>query len=213
MTARLLPFLRRSPVIPVLTIARLEHALPLGRALVQGGLPVLEITLRSACAPAAIEVLRRELPEAVIGAGTLLRREDFATAAAAGAQFGVTPGLTPELLSAATSAPFPLLPGIMTPGELIAARAAGYSACKLFPAQQAGGVSMLRALAGPFPDQIFCPTGGVTLENAGQYLALPNVPCVGGSWLAPAAAIDAGDFALIERLAREAATLRPAAGS
>lgn len=202
--------LRRAPVIPVLTIAQLEHALPLGRALVQGGLPVLEVTLRSACALAAIEALRREIPEAIVGAGTLLRPEDFAAAATAGAQFGVTPGLTPMLVEAAARAPFPLLPGVMTASELMAARAAGFDACKLFPAQQAGGVAMLRALSGPFPDQLFCPTGGVTPENAVQYLALPNVPCVGGSWLAPSAAIEAQDFDGIERLARAAAALRPA---
>ncbi|HEX4051078.1 MAG TPA: bifunctional 4-hydroxy-2-oxoglutarate aldolase/2-dehydro-3-deoxy-phosphogluconate aldolase [Steroidobacteraceae bacterium] len=206
----LLSILRRAPVIPVLTIARLEYAVPLGRALVQGGLPVLEVTLRSACAIAAIEALRRELPEATVGAGTLLNPEDFTAAAAAGAQFGVTPGLTPTLVQAAGGAPFPLLPGVMTPSELIAARAAGFGACKLFPAQQAGGVAMLRALAGPFPDQLFCPTGGVTPDNAAQYLSLPNVPCVGGSWLAPPAAIEARDFDAIERLAREASALRPA---
>lgn len=204
----LLSTLRQAPVIPVLTIARLEHALPLGRALVRGGLPVLEVTLRSDCALAAIELLRRQLPEATVGAGTLLRPEDFTAAAMAGAQFGVTPGLTVPLMEAAARAPFPLLPGVMTPSELIAARAAGFAACKLFPAQQAGGVAMLRALAGPFPDHVFCPTGGVTLDNAAQYLALPNVPCVGGSWLAPPAAIEAEDFAAIERLAREAAALR-----
>lgn len=204
----LLWILQRAPVIPVLTIGRLEHALPLGRALVRGGLPVLEVTLRTACALAAIEILRAELPEASVGAGTLLRPEDFAAAAEAGAQFGVTPGLTAELIAAAAEAPFPLLPGVMTPSELIGARAAGFTACKLFPAQQAGGVAMLRALAGPFPDHVFCPTGGITLENAPQFLALPNVPCVGGSWLAPAALLEAQDFVRIEQLAREAAALR-----
>jgi 2-dehydro-3-deoxyphosphogluconate aldolase / (4S)-4-hydroxy-2-oxoglutarate aldolase len=206
----LLSILRRAPVIPVLTITQLEHALPVGRALLRGGLPVLEVTLRSDCALAAIELLRRQLPEAVVGAGTLLRPEDFAAAAVAGAQFGVTPGLTPALVQAAAQAPFPLLPGVMTASELMVARAAGFDACKLFPAQQAGGVAMLRALAGPFPDHVFCPTGGVTPDNAVQYLSLPNVACVGGSWLAPAAAIEARDFDAIERLAREAAALRPA---
>jgi len=206
----LLSILRRAPVIPVLTLTRLEHALPVCRALVQGGLPVLEVTLRSDCALAAIELLRRQLPEATVGAGTLLRAEDFTAAAAAGAQFGVTPGLSASLVEAAARAPFPLLPGVMTPSELMAARAAGFGACKLFPAQPAGGVAMLRALAGPFPEHLFCPTGGVTPENAPQYLSLPNVPCVGGSWLAPAAAVEAQDFAGIERLAREAAALRPA---
>jgi 2-dehydro-3-deoxyphosphogluconate aldolase/(4S)-4-hydroxy-2-oxoglutarate aldolase len=208
---RLLSILSRAAVIPVLTIARLEHAVPLGRALAQGGLPVLEVTLRTACALAAIEALRRALPQAIVGAGTLLQREDFKAAAAAGAQFGVTPGLTPELLEGAARAPFPLLPGVMTPSELLAARAAGFRACKLFPAQQAGGVAMLRALGGPFPDQLFCPTGGVTPENAVQYLSLPNVPCVGGSCLAPAALIEAQDFDAIEQLAREAAALRTSA--
>ena len=206
----LLAILRRAPVIPVLTIQHLEQAVPLGRALAQGGLPVLEVTLRTACALAAIQILRAELPEAVVGAGTLLRTEDFTAAEAAGAQFGVTPGLTPELIAAAANVEFPLLPGVMTPSELIAARAAGFRACKLFPAQQAGGIDMLRALAGPFPDHIFCPTGGVTFENAPQFLALPTVACVGGSWVAPSAAVEAQDWRRIEQLARAAAALRPA---
>jgi len=202
--------MRLSPVIPVLTVTRLEQAGPLASALVRGGLRVLEVTLRTACALEAIRAMRAAVPEAVIGGGTLTRARDFDDCAAAGAQFAVTPGLTPELIGAAAGAPYPLLPGVMTPTELIAARAAGYTACKLFPAQQAGGIGMLKALAGPFPDQVFCPTGGVTRLNAPEYLALPSVLCVGGSWLAPAAALDSGDWNGIETLARDAAGLRPA---
>ena len=195
-------------VIPVLTIQRLEHAVPLAEALVRGGLRVLEVTLRTSCALEAIRAMRAAVPDAIVGGGTLTRACDFSDCAAAGAQFGVTPGLTAELVAAAAKSAFPLLPGIMTPTELIAARAAGFGACKLFPAQQAGGIGMLKALGGPFPDHVFCPTGGVTRANAVEYLALPNVLCVGGSWITPAAAMATGDWATIESLAREAAALR-----
>ena len=201
-----------APVIPVLTIQVLEHAVPLAQALVRGGLRVLEVTLRSACALDAIRAMRAAVPEAIVGGGTLTRARDFSDCAAAGAQFGVTPGLTAELIAAAVNAGFPLLPGIMTPGELISARAAGFEACKLFPAQQAGGVGMLKALGGPFPDHVFCPTGGVSRANAAEYLALPNVLCVGGSWITPAVAMASGDWAAIESLARDAASLRTASG-
>ncbi len=197
-----------APVIPVITIEALEHAVPLARALAAGGLRVLEITMRTPVALAAIEAMRKAVPEAIIGVGTLTRPVDFAAADRAGAQFGVSPGLTPELAAAARGARFPLLPGVMTPTDLIAARAAGFDVLKLFPAQQAGGVPMLRALGGPFPDALFCPTGGITLASAPEYLALPNVACVGGSWLAPKAMLAAGDWTGIEALAREAASLR-----
>jgi 2-dehydro-3-deoxyphosphogluconate aldolase/(4S)-4-hydroxy-2-oxoglutarate aldolase len=197
-----------SPVIPVLTIERLEQAVPLAEALVRGGLRVLEVTLRTACALEALRAMRAAVTDAVIGAGTLTRARDFEDCAAAGAQFGVTPGLTAELIAAAGASGLPLLPGIMTPTELIAARAAGFGACKLFPAQQAGGIAMLKALGGPFPDHVFCPTGGVTRANALEYLALPNVLCVGGSWITPPPALQAGDWATIESLARDAASLR-----
>jgi 2-dehydro-3-deoxyphosphogluconate aldolase/(4S)-4-hydroxy-2-oxoglutarate aldolase len=197
-----------SPVIAVLTVHRLEHAAPLALALRRGGLRVLEVTLRTPCALAVIGAMRSAAPDAIIGAGTLTRVRDFADSAAAGAQFAVTPGLTAELISAAGHAGIALLPGIMTPTELIAARAAGFNACKLFPAQQAGGVDMLKALSGPFPDQVFCPTGGITRANAVEFLALPNVLCVGGSWLAPAAALEAHDWTQIEALARDAAALQ-----
>jgi 2-dehydro-3-deoxyphosphogluconate aldolase/(4S)-4-hydroxy-2-oxoglutarate aldolase len=197
-----------SPVIPVLTILQLEHAVPLARALVRGGLRVLEVTLRTACALEAIRAMRTAVPDAIVGAGTLTRARDFSDCAAVGAQFGVTPGLTAELVAASAKSGFPLLPGIMTPTELIAARAAGFDACKLFPAQQAGGVGMLKALGGPFPDHVFCPTGGVTRTNAADYLALPNVLCVGGSWITPAASMAGSDWPAIEALARDAAALR-----
>jgi 2-dehydro-3-deoxyphosphogluconate aldolase/(4S)-4-hydroxy-2-oxoglutarate aldolase len=198
-----------APVIPVITLTELAHAVPLARALSAGGLRVLEVTLRTPVALAAIEAMRREVPEAVIGVGTLTRPVDFAAADRVGAQFGVTPGLTPELAAAARGARFPLLPGVMTPTELIGARAAGFTVLKLFPAQQAGGIGMLKALGAPFPDVQFCPTGGITRATAAEFLALPNVVCVGGSWLAPAAMLAAGDWAGIEALARDAAALQP----
>lgn len=205
--------LQLAPVVPVITITELEQSVPLARALVRGGLLVLEVTLRTPCALQAIEALRATVPEAIVGAGTLTRPGDFADAAAAGAQFGVTPGLTPELVAASRRSRLPLLPGIMTPSELIAARAAGFEVCKLFPATAAGGLELLRGLAGPFPDQLFCPTGGITPHNAADFLSLPNVICVGGSWMAPAGAVQARDWKRIEDLARQAASLRPPARS
>jgi 2-dehydro-3-deoxyphosphogluconate aldolase / (4S)-4-hydroxy-2-oxoglutarate aldolase len=199
--------LQLAPVIPVLTIEHVDHAIPLARALSKGGLRVLEVTLRTqACLP-AIEAIRKAVSDATVGVGTLTRPQEFIAAANAGAQFGVSPGLTPDLAAAAKTAPFPLLPGIMTPTELIAGIALGYSTFKLFPAQQAGGVNMLKALGGPFPDASFCPTGGITRATAPEYLALANVMCIGGSWVAPADRIRAGDWNAIEELARDAATL------
>jgi 2-dehydro-3-deoxyphosphogluconate aldolase / (4S)-4-hydroxy-2-oxoglutarate aldolase len=197
-----------APVIPVLTITELADAVPLARALAAGGLRVLEITLRTPIALAAIDAMRKAVPDAIIGVGTLTRAIDFAAADRVGAQFGVTPGLTPDLAAASRGARFPLLPGVMTPTELIAARNAGFNVLKLFPAEQAGGLGMLRALGAPFPDVLFCPTGGITRASAPDYLALPNVACVGGSWFAPAALVSAGDWAGIEALARDAASLK-----
>ena len=197
-----------APVIPVLTITDLEHAVPLARALCAGGLKVLEITLRTPVALAAIEAMRKAVPDAVIGVGTLTRAVDFAAADRVGAQFGVTPGLTPELAAASRGARFPLLPGVMTPTELIAARNAGFNVLKLFPAEQAGGIGMLRALGAPFPDVLFCPTGGITRATAPGYLALSNVVCVGGSWVAPRDAVAARDWSQVERLAAAAAKLK-----
>jgi 2-dehydro-3-deoxyphosphogluconate aldolase/(4S)-4-hydroxy-2-oxoglutarate aldolase len=197
-----------APVIPVLTIAQVEQAVPLARALAAGGLRVLEVTLRTPAALASIEAMRKGVPEAIVGVGTLTRAVDFAAAGRAGAQFGVTPGLTAELAAASRGARFPVLPGVMTPKEVLEARALGFEALKLFPALQAGGVPMLQALAAVFPDVVFCPTGGITRQTARDYLALPNVVCVGGSWLAPPALVAAGDWDGIEALAREASALR-----
>jgi len=197
----------QAPVIPVLIIEDLEHAVPLARALCAGGLRVLEVTMRTPVALAAIAAMRQAVPDAIVGVGTLTRPEDFSAAAGAGAQFGVSPGLTRELAEASRTVGFPLLPGVMTPAEVIAARLQGFTALKLFPAQQAGGIGMLKALASPFGDVVFCPTGGVSLATAPDYLALTNVGCVGGSWVAPATMMSKGEWAGIEALAREAAAL------
>lgn len=198
----------RAPVIPVIVIHDLAQAIPLADALVAGGLPVLEITLRTSAGLAAIEAIRRAVPEAIVGVGTLSSAEQFIASANAGAQFGVSPGLTPELTEASRHAPFPFLPGVMTPGELMRAREAGFRHCKLFPAQQAGGVGMLKALHSVFPDVAFCPTGGIHQDNAAEFLALPNVLCVGGSWVCPNALIAAGNWPEIRKLAQQAAGLR-----
>ena len=189
-----LDVMRVGPVIPVIVIEDLAHAVPLAKALVAGGVRVLEVTLRTAPALEAIRRIAREVPDAIVGVGTLTRPQDFKDAMEAGAQFGVSPGLTPAMIQAAHETKLPLLPGVFTPSDVIAARLAGFSQLKLFPAQQAGGIGMLKALGGPFPDVMFCPTGGVSAENAPDFLALSNVACVGGSWLAPKAAVNAGDW-------------------
>ena len=196
-----------APVVPVLTVTRIEDAAPLARALVAGGLPVLEVTLRTPVGLEAVAAMCRAAPDAVVGVGTVTRPAELALAEGAGARFAVSPGFAPALAAAAERAGYPFLPGVMTPSELMAARAAGFTALKLFPAQQAGGIGMLRALGAPFPDVVFCPTGGVTAANAGEYLALGNVACVGGSWVAPADRVAAGDWSAIEALARAAAAL------
>lgn len=196
-----------APVIPVLTIEHIDHAVPLARALASGGLRVLEITLRTPAALPAIEAMRKAVPDAVVGVGTLARPGDFVTAGNAGAQFGVSPGLTAEMAAAARAASFPMLPGIMTPTELLAGLGWGYDTFKLFPAQQAGGIGMLKALGAPFPEVVFCPTGGISRATAPDFLALPNVACVGGSWVAPTDKIRAGDWAAIEQLAKDASSL------
>ncbi|MER2624491.1 MAG: bifunctional 4-hydroxy-2-oxoglutarate aldolase/2-dehydro-3-deoxy-phosphogluconate aldolase [Accumulibacter sp.] len=202
-----LEIMRVSPVIPVIVIDNLAQAVPLAKALVAGGVRVLEVTLRTPVALAAIRVIAREVPEAIVGVGTLTRPEEFTEARDAGACFGVSPGLTPVLIEAARESGLPLLPGVMTPSEVIAARLAGFRELKLFPAQQAGGIGMLQALTGPFPDVTFCPTGGITAETAPDYLALPNVACVGGSWLTPKAALAAGDWEAVTALVRQAVAL------
>src|SRR5512144_1561743 len=197
--------MRVGPVIPVIVIDDFAQAVPLAHALVAGGVRVLEITLRTAAGIAAIAAIARDIPDAIVGVGTITQPHELALSKGAGARFAVSPGLTPALIDAARGAELPLLPGVMTPSEVIAAKAAGYSQLKLFPAQQAGGIGMLNALAGPFPDVTFCPTGGVNAATAPDFLALPNVACVGGSWLTPKDAIAAGDWPRITALAREAA--------
>ncbi|MBV8468103.1 MAG: bifunctional 4-hydroxy-2-oxoglutarate aldolase/2-dehydro-3-deoxy-phosphogluconate aldolase [Burkholderiales bacterium] len=200
--------MRAAPVMPVIVLDDAGYAVPLAHALVAGGLRVLEVTLRTPAALESVRAIARSVPDAILGVGTVTRGEQFAEARDAGAVFAVTPGLTDDLARAAKAAGMPLLPGVMTPSEVIAARAAGFDALKLFPAEQAGGIGMLKAMAGPFPDVLFCPTGGVTLASAPQYLALPNVACVGGSWVVPKDQIAAGNWGAITELSRQAATLR-----
>jgi 2-dehydro-3-deoxyphosphogluconate aldolase / (4S)-4-hydroxy-2-oxoglutarate aldolase len=206
-----LAVMRTGPVIPVIVIGDLAQAVPLAKALVAGGVRVLEVTLRTAAGLDAIKAIARDVPDAIVGVGTVTAPEDFAEARAAGARFAVSPGLTPALADAARQSGLPCLPGVMTPSDVIAARAAGFRQLKLFPAQQAGGLGMLRAMHGPFPDVVFCPTGGVTEETAPEFLSLPNVACVGGSWLTPKSAVDAGDWGQVTRLAARAAALRGSA--
>ncbi len=201
--------MRLGPVIPVIVVDQVDHAVPLARALVAGGVRVLELTLRTPVALDSIRAIAAEVEGAIVGVGTITRGDDIPRAIDAGARFGVSPGLTPEIVAAAKAHPeLPLLPGVMTPTEVMAARAAGFDALKLFPAQPAGGIAMLQALCGPFPDLLFCPTGGIDVTTAPKFLALPNVPCVGGSWLVPSAAIAAGEWSRITTLARAAAALR-----
>jgi 2-dehydro-3-deoxyphosphogluconate aldolase / (4S)-4-hydroxy-2-oxoglutarate aldolase len=200
--------LRASPVMPVLVIESAEQAVPLARALVAGGIRTLEVTLRTPVALDAIRAMRTAVPDAIVGAGTINSVEDLAAAQAAGVQFGVSPGATPALLAAVRASGLPFLPGVMTPSDVLTAMAHGFDAMKFFPAEAAGGMPMLKSFAGPFANIRFCPTGGIDLAKAREYLKLGNVACVGGSWLAPAAAMKAGDWAAIETLAREAAQLR-----
>lgn len=203
-------WLRRAPVVPVLTITEPAHALPLGAALCAGGLTVLEVTLRSRAALGAIAALRRALPEAVVGAGTVLDAVQLAAAVDAGAQFIVSPGFSAAVAAAAQARGVPLLPGVVTPSDVLAARAAGIDTLKLFPAEPVGGLALLRAYAAPFPDVAFCPTGGISVERAPLYLAEPNVLCVGMSSLAQAAELARGDWAAIQSRAAAVARIRPA---
>jgi 2-dehydro-3-deoxyphosphogluconate aldolase/(4S)-4-hydroxy-2-oxoglutarate aldolase len=198
----------RGPVIPVIVLDRVEDAVPLARALLAGGVRVLEVTLRTPAALAAIEAIARGVPDAIVGAGTIRSAADARAARDAGSAFGVSPGYTAEVGAACREIGLPLLPGVATASEVMAAQADGLSFLKFFPATAAGGIPMLKALAGPFPDVVFCPTGGITPETAPQFLALPNVKVCGGSWLTPADAVDAGDWARITQLARAATALR-----
>ncbi|MEO8598382.1 MAG: bifunctional 4-hydroxy-2-oxoglutarate aldolase/2-dehydro-3-deoxy-phosphogluconate aldolase [bacterium] len=204
----LLDIMRTSAVIPVIAIDDLVHAVPLARALVAGGIRVLEVTLRTAHGLAAIRAIAEQVPEAIVGVGTLTKASEFTAARDAGAVFGVSPGLTAALVEAAQKSGLPLLPGVMTPSEVMAARERGFQQLKLFPAVPAGGVGMLNAIAGPLPDIMFCPTGGITIATAAQFLACKNVACVGGSWLTPKDAMLAGDWARITALAAAASALR-----
>lgn len=196
--------LTSGPVVPVIVINKLEHAVPLAKALVAGGVRVLEVTLRTECALEAIRAIAREVPDAIIGAGTVLNPEQLAQVTAAGAQFAISPGLTDALLKAANEGSIPLIPGISTVSELMLGLDAGLREFKFFPAEANGGVKALQAIAGPFPQVRFCPTGGITPGNYREYLALKSVLCIGGSWLVPGDALESGDYARITDLAREA---------
>ncbi|TCP08427.1 2-keto-3-deoxy-phosphogluconate aldolase [Crenobacter luteus] len=200
--------LTRGPVVPVIVLTDAGVAPELGAALVEGGIAVLEVTLRTKAALAAIRRLREEVPGAVVGAGTVRNRAQLEAALEAGAQFAVSPGLTPELAAAARTARVPFIPGVATPSEAMRAEDEGFSVQKLFPAEAVGGARLLAAMAGPLPELRFCPTGGVDAGNARHYLALPNVLAVGGSWLTPEALIAARDWPGITRLAAAAAALR-----
>jgi 2-dehydro-3-deoxyphosphogluconate aldolase/(4S)-4-hydroxy-2-oxoglutarate aldolase len=196
------------PVIPVIVLHKIEHAVPMAEALLEGGVKVLEVTLRTPVALQCIEAIARTVPQALLGAGTLRGAADVVAARDAGCVFGVSPGYTREIGAACREARLALLPGVASASEVMTANADGLTFLKFFPAVPAGGVPMLKALHGPFPDVAFCPTGGLTPDNAAQFLALPNVRVCGGSWLTPADAMERGDWARITRLAREAGALR-----
>lgn len=199
--------LRLSPVLTVVTLHDVDRAVDVAHALLAGGLRTVEITLRTPAALAAIEAIARAVPEIRVGAGTVLSAQDLRSVIQAGASFAISPGATPELLAAGADAPIPYLPAVATPSEIMAALAAGYRCLKFFPVSALGGVPMLQALAGPFPQVRFSPSGGITPETAGAYLALPNVICIGASWITPADALAQRDWARIESLARAAAGL------
>ena len=203
-----LQVMQDAPVIPVIVLNDVAHAVPMARALVEGGIRMLEVTLRTPQALACIEAIAKAVPEAVVGAGTVRSKADAQAAANAGARFAVSPGYTSALGAACRGLGLPLLPGVATGGEIMAAQEDGFNELKFFPAIQAGGSAMLKAWSGPFFDAKFCPTGGISLQNAAEFLALPNVLCVGGSWLVPADAMVRGDWARITTLAREAVALR-----
>ncbi|MEP3436596.1 MAG: 2-dehydro-3-deoxy-phosphogluconate aldolase [Hoeflea sp.] len=206
-TQALISILKLQPVVPVLVIRDLAHAVPLARALVAGGLKAIEITLRTPVALAAIRAVADEVEDAVPGAGTVLNARQYHQAVEAGSQFIVSPGTTQELLDVARKSPVPMLPGAATPSEVMALREEGYEVLKFFPAEQAGGAAYLKSLASPLAGTMFCPTGSITPDNARDYLSLSNVICVGGSWVAPTALVEAGDWDGITRLATEASWL------
>jgi 2-dehydro-3-deoxyphosphogluconate aldolase / (4S)-4-hydroxy-2-oxoglutarate aldolase len=202
------PLVAQTPVIPVLTIERVADSVPLARALVAGGLTVIEVTLRTKAAVEAIKAIAADVPDCVVGAGTITRASDIAPATAAGAKYLVSPGTPSELAAALADAPVPVLPGCATVSEAMALASRGFKVLKFFPAEASGGIAWLKSVAAPLPDAKFCPTGGIDGKNAATYLACPNVLAVGGSWVAPKDAIASGDWSRITQLAREAAALR-----
>ncbi|MEY4718869.1 MAG: hypothetical protein RL563_1487 [Pseudomonadota bacterium] len=208
MTVNIQQVMTTSPVMPVMVINNLEQAVPLAQALVAGGLKVLEITLRTPVALDAIRRIKAEVPGAIVGAGTIINVQTLNQAIDAGAEFIVSPGVTDKLLDAALATQVPLLPGVATSSEVMRLLERGIHAMKFFPAEAAGGIPMLKSFAGPLPQVTFCPTGGVNPKNAPAYLALSNVSCVGGSWMAPAELVDAGDWEEITRRASEASSLK-----
>lgn len=197
-----------APVIPVIVLHQLQHAVPLARALVAGGIRMLEVTLRTPAALACIEAMAREVPEAVVGAGTVRSHADARDAAEVGARFLVSPGLTSAVAQASRDVQLPLLPGVATASDILRAQEEGLHTLKFFPALQAGGLAMLKAWQGPFGEVLFCPTGGIHAGNAAEFLALSNVACVGGSWLVPQDALEQGDWARITALASAAKALQ-----
>jgi 2-dehydro-3-deoxyphosphogluconate aldolase/(4S)-4-hydroxy-2-oxoglutarate aldolase len=212
-TTKIPPFsalqvMQDAPVIPVIVLNDVAHAVPMARALVAGGIRMLEVTLRTSQALACIEAIAKQVPEAIVGAGTVRNAADAKAAANAGAKFAVSPGYTPAVGQACRDEGLSLLPGVATGSEIMIAQEDGYTELKFFPAMQAGGPAMLKAWGGPFFDVRFCPTGGVTAQNAAEFLSLSNVACVGGTWLVPAEALAKGDWARIEMLAREACQLK-----
>lgn len=207
-TITALDVMRDAPVIPVIVLHDVRHAVPMARALVAGGIRMLEVTLRTPQALECMRAIAAEVPDAVVGAGTVRTSADAVAAARAGARFAVSPGFTPAVGRACRDAGLPLLPGVATGSEIMTAQEEGLSALKFFPAVQAGGTAMLKAWQGPFGDVAFCPTGGIQPGNAAEFLALKNVACVGGSWLVPADALEQGDWSRITRLAREASALQ-----
>lgn len=207
MSTSIQDIMNTSPVIPVMVINNVEQAVPLAHALVEGGLKVLEITLRTPAALESIQAIKAEVPDAIVGAGTIIDSRTLQQSIAAGAEFLVSPGVTDSLLDEALASGVPLLPGVITPSEVMRLLERGITAMKFFPAQAAGGIPMLKAIGAPLPQVTFCPTGGVNPGNARDYLALANVACVGGSWMAPASLVDAEDWTEIKRLAVEAAAI------
>ncbi len=207
MTTNIKDIMKAAPVVPVMVIDNLSDAVPLAKALVDGGLRVLEITLRTAPALEAIKAIKESVPNAIVGAGTIINVETLQASIDAGAEFIVTPGSTPAIIDAAQAAGIPILPGVNTPSEAMVLLEKGITEMKFFPAEAAGGIPMLKSIAGPLPQIQFCPTGGVNPNNASDYLALKNVACVGGSWMAPAELVVAGDWDEITRRALDASAL------